>query len=108
MLALPAHHVLTPTILLDEDTAFGARLLEDQSVKGAELLGIQRENVCKSLFYLFIPPEIRKFTPLLPALRALERVCARTQGDYPIVGAVCVRTLPYVLTVVSIVRNCHL
>jgi hypothetical protein len=44
MLALPAHHVLAPTVLLDQDTALGARLLKEQPVEGAELLRIQREN----------------------------------------------------------------
>ena len=108
MLALPAYHVLAPTVLLDQDTAFGARFLKEQSVKGAELLRIERENFFNSFYDLFIPREIRKLTPLLAALRAFERVCARALRYYPIVGAVCVRALPYVLTVVGIVRHCCL
>ena len=45
MFALPAHHVLAPTVLLDQDTALGAGLLKEETVQGAELLRIQRENV---------------------------------------------------------------
>jgi hypothetical protein len=45
MFALPARHVLAPTVLLDQNTALGARLLKEQSVEGAELLRIKRENV---------------------------------------------------------------
>jgi hypothetical protein len=75
MFTLPAYHVLAPTVLLDQDTAIGARLLKEQTVQGAELLRIETENVFKSLYDLFIPREIRKLTPLIPTLRAFERVC---------------------------------